>query len=198
MICDLSALDKMTERFLRLVDPDAKLLMKTWMDIIEQDNRKGVLAGLDKDGNPMAPVTYRPVAPSRRLTRAQKNNPKKGARVGVFLGFGPAPSGLNNNLTSAEYRRLDGPPLAPRRGFSRVVTNLKTTWHRNGPVWTAVGLWDEVVSRKGKKFLRYLFNGQGRFGSIPARDLRGVRPAAQEKARRAARAWMIDQIRTYG
>lgn len=43
--------------------PDATPLMVSWMDVIRTDNREGILAGTDKDGLPLAPVTYRPVQP---------------------------------------------------------------------------------------------------------------------------------------
>ena len=35
-------------------------LMKHWRVLMEEGNLNGVLAGTDKDGNPMIPVTYRP------------------------------------------------------------------------------------------------------------------------------------------
>jgi len=196
---DVSGLDRLTERFRRLANPDARLLLKTFADIIDDDNRKGILAGTDKDGNLLAAVTYRPKPSALRLTAQQKNHPKRGARRGASAGIGDHAAGLNNNLSSSEYRRLGGPPTAPRGAFSRVITNLETrfgqvsTW-----TWEAVGHWDQVVSKTGKPFLHYLFDGKGRFGRIPARDLRGVRPAGVQEAKEAARAWVIDQVRTHG
>lgn len=195
---DVSGLDRLHERFRRLANPDATPLMKTFMDIIDDDNRRGILAGTDKDGNPLVAVTYRPKPSALRLTAQQKNNPKRGARRGAFAGLGQQPAGLNNNLSSSEYRRLSGPPTAPRGAFSRVITNLKTEFGRiSTHVWEAIGYWDQVVNRQGKTFLHYLFQGQGRFGAIPARDLRGVRPEGVRKAREAARAFVIDQVGTY-
>ena len=88
--------------------------MLTFMRTIEEDNRRGVLAGIDKDGGYMPAVTYRPVGKAKRLNARQKNAAK--GRRGVFSGFGPAAAGLHNNLTSSEYRRLDGPPLARQAG----------------------------------------------------------------------------------
>lgn len=199
---DLAGLDRIRQRLRNVVNPDATDLMASWMKIIDDDNRRGVLAALDKDGNPMTPVTYRPKPGSKgRLTGAQRNNPKKGARRGVFAGLGTHPAGTNNNLTSAEYRRLAGPPLAPRGAFSRVITNLRPRYGRlTSGVWEAVGYWDEVVSRKGKRFLHYHFNGATGGGKkrnvvLPRRDLRGVRPPGLEKARKALKAWAIDLLR---
>ncbi len=191
---DTVGLDRLKARFQRLVNPNATLLMVTWTRIIEDDNRKGVLAGLDKDGNPMRKVTYRPVTLRQKLTAAQRNKVPASKRRGVFAGLGKHPAGTNNNLTSSEYRKLDGPPLAPRKGFSRVITNLRTRFGQTASgIWEAVGYWDEVVSRKGVLFLKYHFDGEGR---LPKRDLRGVRPDGRQKATKAARAWMIDQIRS--
>jgi len=187
---NIEALDRLKARFMRLVNPDATPLMLSWMRTIDDDNRKGVLAGLDRDGNPLKPVTYRP-KPVKELTRGQRLNQKKNARKGFFAGLGVYSTGVlpNNNLTSAEYRRLDGPPLAPRRQFSRVITNLKTGYGReSSSSWYALGYWDEVVTPKGKPFLHYLF---------AARDLRGVRPDGVAKARVQARNWMTDMVRTY-
>src|SRR4051812_33701533 len=97
-----------------LADPDPTPLLEEWERIIEEDNRKGVLAGLDKDGVPMIPVKYRPKGDKpRKVTKKQSNAAPKGVR-GVFAGMGPAAAGLHNNLTSAEYKKLGGPPLAPR------------------------------------------------------------------------------------
>lgn len=198
---DLSGLDRLTQRFRLLINPDATPLMNTWEDIIVKDNRDGVLAGLDKNGIPLIPVTYRPKPPTqKRLTAAQKNNATTRARRGQFAGFGLHPAGLNNNLTTAEYQRLTGPPLAPRGAFSRVITNLKTGHElgidpRTGATtWQAVGVWFEIVNRKGLEFMHYHFDGIGQ----RVRDLRGVRPAGVAKAAKAARNWMIAEIRRSG
>jgi len=87
----------------------------------------------------------------------------------------------------------DGPPLAPRGAFSRVITNLVTGYEvLASGAYSAYGLWNEVVNAKGRKFLHYHFEGTGR---LPVRDLRGVRPEGVERARKAAKAWMLDLIR---
>ena len=146
------------------------------------------MAGTDKDGVPMVPVTYRP-APYGKLGRVHKRRQQ----------YNP---GTGGNLTSREYRLLDGPPLAPRGMGSRVVTNLKTAYERvSSHLWRAFAYWDDVVSRKGERFLHYHFDGavgggRSRNVTLPRRDLRGVRPEGKEKARRSLRAWMIDIIRS--
>lgn len=205
---DLSGLGRLADRLRKISHPsdgDFNQLMTGWSKIVDDDNRRGVLAGTDKDGYPMVPVTYRPEPkPGAKPTRAQKNNPRKGQRRGEFRGLGPAPAGINNNLTPDEYRRLAGPPLAPRGAFSRVVTNLKFRWGESGAVgllWTLVGYWDEVVNVKGERFLHYHFDGATGGGkrrnvTLPRRDLRGVRPEGVRKAGRALRAWALDLIRS--
>ena len=179
--------------------PDARPLMFTWTRIIEQDNRAGVLAGTDKDGKPLEHVRYRPVKAKKglgeKLTDDQRNGLSNRKKRGIFAGFGPVSAGYNNNLTRAEYEKLDGPPLAPRKGFSRVITNLITRFEPDSPdARMAYGEWRDVVSTKGVHFLKYHFNGEGR---LPIRDLRGVRPGGVEKARKAAVAWLLDIIRTH-
>lgn len=200
---DLSGLDRLQARLRTIVNPDATPLMVAWMKIIDDDNRRGVLAGQDKDGNPMVPVTYRP-APTltiRRPSASQKNTNDARKRRGEFGGFGPHAAGLHNNLTGTEYRRLAGPPLAPRGAFSRVITNLRLRFGRvSAMAWECVGYWDEVVDRNGRRFLHYHFDGATGGGrkrnvTLPRRDLRGIRPEGRAKARRALRAWAIDLIR---
>lgn len=195
MKTDLSGIDRLAKFIHAMPRTDSRPLMLTWMKIIEEDNRKGVLAGLDKDGNPMARVSYRPTSPKpAKVSKDQKNNTNRRSR-GVFAGFGPNAAGLNNNLTSGEYRKLDGPPLAPRGAFSRVITNLVTRYSPDGPdARVAEGTWRDVVSTKGVPFLKAHFDGIRQ----KVRDLRGVRPEGVERARKAAKAWLLDQIRTYG
>ena len=186
----------------KLANPDPRTLMLTWMNIIDEDNRRGVMAGLDKDGNPLIPVTYRPRAEPLKPTAEQRNYAHPRKKRGTFAGLGVHPSGINNNLSYDEYVRLAGPPLAPRGAFSRVITNLKTRFERQGNQWRAIGEWVEVVSVDGVEFLSAHFNGAsvGRNHSItlPVRDLRGVRPEGKQEARDAMKEWAYDQIRTYG
>ena len=193
-LVDLSGLDHLQVRFKRLAHPNAGPLMVSWMKIMHEDNRRGILAGTDKDGVAMKAVTYRPVGPPKRPGGQQRNEANARARYGHYGGFGPHAAGLHNNLTSAEYRRLGGPPLAPRGASSRVITNYKTDYAELRPgYWQATSWWDEVVSSKGVPFLRYHFDGAGR---LPRRDLRGVRPEGMRLATMAAKNWASDMIRS--
>jgi hypothetical protein len=202
MQLDLTALEHLADGFRRLIDPDCTPLMVHWEQVIDADNRKGVLQGLDKDGVPMAPVKYRPRPPGpRKPTKAQRGGQRANAKKGGFLGLGATAYG---NLTSSEYRLLGGPPLAPRDQFSRVITNLKTGHGREGGNWYAMGYWDEVLDRKGHPFLHWHFHGASGGGkkrnvTLPKRDLRGVRPDGRAKALDALRNFARLLIRqTFG
>lgn len=198
---DTTGLDRLRARFARIVNPDPRPVLETWQDIMDEDNRRGVLAGLDGQGNPLMPVTYRPVdtkgkkvAKGAKLTIEQRLGQGRRTKRGRFAAFGSSSEGSYNNLSSSSYRKLDGPPLAPRRQFSRVITNYM---QRDGQVrygvWEVVGAWIDVVSQTGVPFLHWHFDGTSK---LPRRDLRGIRPWGLDKARKAARAWMIDQIRS--
>ncbi len=191
---DLTGLDRLITHLRKVQSPQRELLQVTTAKIMEDDNRKGILAGTDKDGGYMLATTYRPKGKGRYADARQKNNAK--GRRGAFSGFGPAAAGLHNNLTSAEYRKLNGPPLAPRRGFSRVITNYVTVPFVEGPLrFGVIGTWLNVVDAKGRPFLKHHFEGKGR---LPKRDLRGVRPEGRAKLRKAFIAWASDQIRYHG
>jgi hypothetical protein len=182
---DLSGLDRISAGLRRLGDPDCTPLMVAWRRIVEEDNRQGILQGLDKDGVPMAPVTYRPKPPGAGKVG-------KAANAG-FKGFGPLASGLHGNLTSAEYRTLGGPPLAPRGQFSRVITNFQTDHARlREGYWQVTFWWQDVVSNEGISFLRWHFDGAPK---LPRRDLRGVRPSGMRKIAEALSSFANDLLR---
>ena len=199
---DTTAIDRLRARLARvessLLNPQP--LLVSMMKIIVEDNRRGVLAGTDKDGGYMLAVTYRPVGKAKGTTAARRNLANGRLRKSSFAGLGIHAAGLHNNLTREEYERLGGPPLAPRRASSRVITNLETGWQRSSDrEWEAYGYWDEVVCTRGVPFLHAHFTGastgRGHRVHLPTRDLRGVRPEGRELARRATIAWMRDVLR---
>ena len=107
----------------------------------------------------------------------------------------------NNNLTSAAYRQLDGPPLAPPPA---VLAGDHERGHRalsgRGPARSLSYVelaWGEVVSPSGFHFLPVHFNGKplGRDGPCIRRDLRGVRPDDLEKMPASLRRWCALTIR---
>lgn len=188
---------------LDLTRGDVTPLLENWERQMEDGNRKGVLAGTDGAGNPMIPVTYRPVGPARKkLTLGERLGQRPNKRRGEYGGIGPAQGGLlpNNNLTSRAYRQLDGKPLAPRGPFSRVITNAVPGHY---PDVTAKGVyyvelaWGDVVSPSGFHFLVVHFDGLpiGKHGPRIKRDLRGIRPGTKESMLRSFRSWAMLTIR---
>jgi len=166
-------------------------LLESWERIMESGNRKGLLAGQDAKGNPAPPLKYRPRGEVRKLTVAQRlgQHPRLGR--GKYFG------GTGAGLTSAEYQRLDGPRDAPRRQFSRVITNAATTHGRVAGerlVWFVELGWKDIVSKRGFHFLPTLCAGN-RF--IPAYEIRGIRPNDVLKMRAALQAWAKLLIRGY-
>jgi hypothetical protein len=200
----LAGLERLARRLLTIasIADYAGPLMEHWERLIEEDNRRGVLAGQDKDGNPAPPLTYRPKGDRKRYiginTKAAAKyrlNQAPRLRRGVYAGL-DAPGtnsavGPNNNPSSAAYRRMTGPRLAPRFQYSRVITNLVTASGRDGNTWFAEGAWLNVVNREGEPFLQYHFNGEGQ----KLYDLRGVRPAGVAKMKEALREWARLEIR---
>src|SRR4051812_23494719 len=146
--------DALSKKLARLADPDCSPLMETWERIIVEDNRKGVLEGTDSDGAPMPPLRYR----GGTVGKPKGRTKNRGVTSGTLK------TGTGANLTTAEYRQLTGPRLAPRREESRVIANLHTG-HGRDPAdqfrWFAVGAWYDVVSKKGVPFLKFHFNGMG-------------------------------------
>jgi hypothetical protein len=181
---------------LDLTRGDVEPLLENWGRQLEEGNRKGVLAGLDKDGNAAPPLKYRPKGPSRKLTLEERLGQRPNLRRGRYGGLAPASGTLlaNNNLSSSAYRQLDGPRLAPRKQFSRVITNAAPghypdVTHRG--IWYVELAWGEVMSPKGVHFLKFHFNGEGQ----PPYDLRGIRPNDKEKMLKALRSWCMLTIR---
>ena len=175
-------------------------LMEHWERLVEVDNRNGVLSGIDKDDNPAPAVTYRPTGPKGvKLTVGQRLGQHVNKRRGEYAGIGNLvfrQYGLleNNNLTSSDYRKLDGPRLAPRLQFSRAITNFMTTSFPDPEVkdqWVIRGEWQNVVTPKGKHFLHYHFDGDGQ----QRYDLRGVRRDGVAKCIASLRAWVKLTIR---
>ena len=188
---------------LDLTRGDVTPLLENWERLMESGNRAGVLAGTDGHGQRLEPVTYRPVGnPRKKLTLGERLGQKANKRRGEYGGMMTATGGLlaNNNLTSAAYRSLDGPPLAPRRQFSRVISNAVTGHYPNltrpGVHYVELA-WGEVVSPKGFHFLPVHFNGQplGRHGPRIRRNLRGVRPVDKAKMLASLRRWCSLTIR---
>lgn len=167
-----------SERMLaRLHNPDATELMETWERILVEDNRAGVLSGLDADGLPLVPTKYRTSQPI-------PTKPRSGGMQGVASGT--AKTSTSANLSSSKYRKLTGPPLAPRGEESRTIANFVTSYIRSGTRWIAIAVWDSVISKTGIPFLKYHFDGSG---NNPRRNLAGIRAWGRKAAQSALEKW---------
>lgn len=174
---------RMKKKLSNLGTVDATPLMMRFRKIIEDDMRKQTLAGTaGADDHPLPKVTYRPKPGYRGKRHAAA---RKAARTST-----------NDNLTTAQYRLLDGPPLAPRRGGSRRTTKYQSAhWYDPGrKTWVAVGAWIDYVSQKGRDLIdAHIKGGKGR----PPRDPRGLGRWGQEQKLIALKWWVQESLRRW-
>jgi hypothetical protein len=193
-------------------------LMVSWANTLVQDNRKGVLAGRDKDDQPVVATSYR-----TSFTQAGYDRPtyvkfvpnpfggpdwKTNVSGMPREGFKPGPSG---NLTTKQYRQQSGPPLAPRGMASRIISNylISPLEFGNGQ-FGVEGRWTSVESKNGTPFLPFHFNstlvsstqhslfgivGIGRGKNLPRRNMAGLRAWGKKRAREDLRKW-IEEVMT--
>ncbi len=161
-------------------ETDLMALGREWQAIMVEDNRKGVLSGTDKDDKPAPPLRYR-MGKGRR-TAARRAGFGRAAKL-KFYRY----AGSQNNLTTAEYQKLTGPRLAPRRANSRTITNHATEVRTSPRGVHVIGTWADVVDKSGRPFLQYHFNGTVR---LERYDLRGVRQWGKTRALAALRDWV--------
>jgi hypothetical protein len=170
----------------RLVNPDLRHAMVRCEAIITEDHTKANLEGIDKDGISYRPVTYRNDSGVVAVAKRNKYN----------RGVGPALEGAGDNLSSAEYRRLKGPPLAPRFKSSRIIANFVTMSGQNPDgTWFVRSALLGIVSKKGVPFMLAHFEGRGR---LPRRDDRGIRPWGIAECRKASREELLKIVRGEG
>lgn len=196
---------------LETVENYADDLVARWAAVLVEDNRRGILAGLDKDDRVMFPTSYRTSYVQAGRTRAGYVKSAYGYAVNVSGGPGPGfKPGPAANLRSSEYRKMTGPPLAPRGEASRVISNYTVA-----PVLAASGEigvqggWDDVVDRRGRPFLKYHFSGTGmhrggayaswarrrgvgRGKNLPRRNIAGLRDWGRKQARKELREWIAE------
>ncbi len=167
---------------------DLKQLGDAWSAVMVEDNRIGVLSGIDKDSKQAPPLWYRGGF-DRILTRkrARKKGFGKSSQVPWYRA-----KGAGNNLTTAQYKKMTGPRLAPRRRASRVITNHVVKVETGPNRLRVVGGWADVVSKDNKPFLHYHFEGTGRMDRY---DLRGVRQWGLTKALQMQRTWIRSIMR---
>ena len=189
---DWPGYDALQANLSHLTQFDARPLMERWKDIVVEGNRRGVLAGVDGHDNPMPPLKYRDG--KGRNTRHRKVG-AAGTSLHDATGRGPYATGLHDNLTTEQYRKLTGPRLAPRRDGSRAIKNLRTRIDHDpaSNEWSVIGAWHQVVSVKGVEFLPFHFRGDGR---LPKYDLRPVREKDRQFALNALRAFVTQLFRS--
>ncbi len=170
---------------------------------ITEDNRQGVLQGLDKDGKPMRPTVRQGGGKKTGIRKKLYGTPTTGHYLGPkerLRGLVLKGTAGNGNLTSAEYAKLKGPPLAPRGPRSRSIANLiyGDYYQTSDDVWVARVGWVNVLSKNGTPILPTHFEGKrcGRKLAVkmPVRDLRGVRPAGMKRIHRRIADWAEDVI----
>ena len=160
-----------------IVHPDFSNLMNSIRVAMDEDHVKGIMAGKDKDGNTTTPVTYRNGVIDRKLVKAMKKQAINNWRYQAPIAIDAADA----NLTTAEYKKLSGPPLAPRGLNSRIIRNYATQAGFDGNNWWVEAALIDIVNKKGNPFMQYHFEGSGR---LPQRDMRGIRPEGMTKIRK--------------
>ncbi len=159
-----------TKWFGRFENPDFSYLMRRIEALMREDHTRAIMGGIDKDGVPFRPTSYRRSSTSPVTKRNRYNR-----------GAGPSLQDENGNLTTAQYRRLTGPPLAPRGMNSRIIANYRTSSGKSGNTWFAESALIDIVSRKGEPFMQYHFDGVGQW----KRDDRGIRPWGMAEIQKA-------------
>jgi hypothetical protein len=168
-VVNTAPIDRLIMQIEYLQAMDFSPLMEDWRVILEQDNEQNL--GIDGFGIPMEPVTYRP-------------DSKAGTRKPINYDHIPP----YDNLYSSHYRTLDGPPLSPRYGDSRVTQFFRTSWDRDEPGpgdWRTLGFWEDFKSIKDEEILPFHAAGPDHNPKLPIRDILHVRPSALSKARDA-------------
>lgn len=191
-------------------------LIEAWSKILIEDNRRGVMTGTDGDGNPMKPTKYRKsltqTAPGRSAdaffnASGEAFSNMEGEREFFFANLSGGPGvghkpGTGDNLTTREYQKMTGPPLAPRGAASRVISNYTVEPVTDGNTIGVEGGWDDVVSKKGVEFLPFHFHGAtfsramfaasigGENHHLPRRNLIGLRQWGKTQARKELNAWV--------
>lgn len=188
-------------------------LMQSWANVLLEDNRKGVLAGKDKDDKLVTATLYR-----NSFSQAGYDRP-------TYVKFVPNPfgpvawktnitgiespgykPGSSENLTTKQYKALSGPPLAPRGMASRIISNYQTyPVSGEGGEFGVEGKWDDVVSKKNVSFLPFHFSGNvvsttsgplfgvigvGRGKNLARRNMAGLRAWGRTRARTDLQKWI--------
>jgi hypothetical protein len=196
-----AGIDRVVARLAKVADVTSPTVMgpllRDLYGVIVEDNRRGVMMGLDKFDKPAPPLKYRQGARIQSTTRTIRSG-LFGIQELRFKGRDVKRGRMlpNNNLQTWQYKKLTGPRLAPRRDSSRVIANLRHKENRRvGNTWIVEAYWPEVLTPDGLRLLPFHFEGTGR---TPKYDLRGVRRWGTEKARHIARAYFLRLLKQAG
>lgn len=181
--------NQLDQMFYALGNFDPMPVLDQWDQIIVEGNRRGVLSGVDGHGVAAPPLQYRD---GRGKKTRNRKAPNFGTTTFQLDDAGPFTALPNDNLTTAQYRKLTGPRLAPRGELSRSIKALGTIIESvSDDTWRVVGSW-EAFSVKGVKFLPFHFDGDG---NLPKYDLRPVRPEDLEFCGNALRGYLQTLMR---
>jgi hypothetical protein len=165
---------QLTAMLQRLQHPSAVRCLDELEAIIWQDNRRGLLAGTDRDDAPMVSTVREQTPVGHWVTYILPNGVPAHYYQAGLTGLFPEMDG-------------SGKPLVPHGAESRAITNLATDHTPIGPnEWLVYGAWVGVVSKKDVQFLPFHFRGEGR---LPVRDLAGLRPQGLTEAQAAIERW---------
>jgi hypothetical protein len=192
-------------------------LLEAWTFVLIEDNRRGVMQGLDGDGLPMKPTKYR--LSLKQTSAGQANDQFFNSSGQAFSnmesagGFAFANTsgtlnsvgfkgGASDNLTTRQYKKMTGPPLAPRGPASRVISNYTVEALTGENTVGVEGGWRDVVTKDGRPLLPIHFNGatssratfansiSGDNRHLPRRNLVGLRLWGKTQARKELNAWV--------
>jgi hypothetical protein len=196
-----NALDKIIKRLGVVVDLNQKdavaPLLADFYAVIVEDNRRGVMLGIDCHDKPAPPLKYRNAAKIQSAPRSMKSGLFGTQNEARFKGMAPRAAKMlpNNNLTTQQYKSMRGPRQAPRRDSSRVISNLR--FYRSeqiGNTWFAEAYWPEYLDAKGKPILPRAFQGTSKMAAYP---LNGVREYGKHKAMLIAKAYFLRLLKVY-
>lgn len=195
-------------------------LLEAWRDVLIEDNRRGVMMGVDGDGQPMKPTKYRLSltqtsagqagdmffnASGMAFDNIEGRNEFHFANLSGAAGTGYKP-GAGGNLSNSEYRKMTGPPLAPRGAASRVISNYVVEAMAGTNTVGVEGGWNDVVSKKNIEFLPFHFSGAtsssaffatsigGDNQHLPRRNLVGLRQWGKTQARKELNSWITQLL----
>lgn len=222
---DFNRVFEMASR-LETVEIYAGPLLTAWSTVLVEDNRRGVMMGIDGDGKRIVPTKYRHSitqtsagSPGDKFFNARGQafdfNPTTANTASSFFGasyanlsgmslsspIGGYKPGTGANLKTSEYKRMTGPPLAPRGPASRVISNYVIETVDIPNTIGVEGGWNDVVSKRGVPFLPFHFSGAtssraffaasigGDNHHLPRRNLVGLRQWGKTQARKELNAW---------